>query len=147
MDRLWELELRDGTRLDIPPELVEVIKKRWDSGQPIHTRSRGSIPASSIYALRPTARLVSDPKLLEDAARAFREPIYTEDGVVAKWVKKDVTITMWEKHYSKLGYRKLAEDAGIVTMAWRLPAHLIRPEHQELTVQEVREVTNRLDNE
>src|SRR5258708_27912426 len=95
----WELAQRDGTLLDIPPNLVPEIKKRMDSGQVIHTNSM-SIPISEVKYFRQTEKPYSTVPLIEAAARAFREPMYAQDGSIkVKWVKKEVPGRVFAKRY------------------------------------------------
>ncbi len=141
----WELAQRDGTLLDIPPNLVPEIKKRMDSGQVIHTNSM-SIPISEVKYFRQTEKPYSTVPLIEAAARAFREPMYAQDGSIkVKWVKKEVPGRVFAKRYSQIpAYRKLDEEGGMVMVAFKLPIHQI--DHsllQECTTEEVRELTSR----
>jgi hypothetical protein len=126
----WELIQKDGTVIEIPPEAVETVKRRWDSGQVIHTNYQGSIPPNQIAAFRPTEKVANQQPILEEVARAFNEPVIEErDGeevVKARWVKKRVTQQKWDKYYSPhQSYKKLNEDMGMITIAFRLPVHLI----------------------
>lgn len=121
----WELIQHDGTRLEIPPNGVDVIKRRMEQGQVIHTAHSGSIPANQIKTFRPTEKPFTDMALLESASQAFNEPVYTEDGILARWVKKQVPQSKWDKYYAPTGYRKLHDMNGMVTVAFRLPVHQI----------------------
>jgi len=127
----WELVQRDGTVLEIPPEAVATVKKRWEAGQPIHTKYSGSIPSNQIVAFRPTDKQANQQPLLEEVARAFNEAVLEErDGdtvIITKWVKKRVPQAKFNKYYSHSGYKKLSEEGGIVTIAWRQPVHQVDP--------------------
>ena len=128
MEFYWELIQHDGTRLELPPSAVESVKRHMDSGRPIHTARSGSIPVNQIKAFRPTDRpFVDNSRLLDASAQAFHEPVITEeDSVVTRWVKKHVTQSKWETHYSKIpAYQKLRDDGGMVVAAFRLPVHEI----------------------
>lgn len=133
----WELIQKDGTVIEIPPDAVAVVKRRWEAGLPIHTKYSGSIPPTQIAAFRPTDKRANQQPLLEEVARVFNEPVTEEreNGevvVIVKWVKKRVTQQKWEKYYSPSGYKRLADDmGGMVTIAWRQPVHLIDPQMVE----------------
>lgn len=128
----WELTLRDGSKISIPPEGVEVVKRRWDNGQPIHT-SRQVIPPGQIVGFEKTARRKTDVPLIEAAAHAFNEPMFAnypngEEYVVSKWVKMPVTPKEWEKYYSPHHYKRLPDDGGMVMVAFLQPVHQINPQ-------------------
>lgn len=132
----WELIQKDGTIIEIPPEAVATVKRRWEAGLPIHTKYQGSIPPSQIAAFRPTGKPANAQPLLEEVARAFNEPVIEEreNGetvVIVKWVKKRVPQQRWEKYYSPSGYKRLGDEMGMVTIAWRQPVHLIDPQQVE----------------
>jgi len=142
----WELIQRDGTVIEMPPEAVAVVKRRWEAGQPIHTKHQGSIPPAQIVAFRPTDKLATQTPLLEEVAQAFNEPVVEvrENGetvVIVRWVKKRVTQNRWEKFYSPSNYKRLGEEAGMVTIAWRQPIHQINSlEVQYCTEDEIRQL-------
>jgi hypothetical protein len=150
MEYYWELVLKDGTRYEIPPSAVETVRDRMGAREPVNLKS-AVIPYSEIGAFRKTNKAVSTQPLLEEAAQAFRQPITTEiemngklyDGVEARWVKKEVTSREWSRFYAPSGYRQLDESGGMVTVAFRLPTHLI---DQRLlmycTAQEVAQLDN-----
>ena len=123
MEYYWEIVKRDGSVVEVTPAAVETIRRRWDEGKAIHTRYE-TIPAHQIVDFRQTAKPYGTP-LLEAVAQAFNEPQFTPDGsVVARWVKKHVTTRDWAKHYSlSPGYKKLADEAGMVVVAFRLAVH------------------------
>lgn len=120
----WEIVKKDGTKVDIPPQAVEVVKRRWNEGQPIHTTSE-SIPANQIKDFRKTSRPHGQP-LLEAAAQAFKEPLINPDGSLAvTWVKVVVSPHEYQTYYSKLpAYKKLGKDM----VAFRKPIHEITNE-------------------
>jgi hypothetical protein len=126
MNYYWELIQFDGTRIEIPPSAVEVVNRRWSNGDPIITDSM-TIPANQIKTFRKTNKLFGQQPLLEAAAQAFNEPVLNEDGSIgSRWVKKSVTQTQYNKHYSAISaYRHLGEEQGMVTVAFRLPIHQI----------------------
>lgn len=165
MEFYWELKYgtRDELRtIDIPPDKVAEVQRKWDNGQPIHT-SRGSIPPSQIKEFSPTERPYGNQALLEAGARAFHEPIYktlpqtqnfeTQAGqlieisyevVEAKWVKQVTTMDKWGRYYSAIpAYHLLEEANGMATMAFRLGTHDIDPtKTPECTVDEVKKLTH-----
>ena len=145
MDYYWELVQHDGTILEIPPEAVEAIKRRLDTGDPIHTKTM-SIPTNQVKYFRQTERLVTAAPLLEAVAQAFNEPIEAENGSIkAKWVKKQVPSRMYSKHYAAIpAYRTLENEGHMVTIAFKLPIHLIDPRKlTECTVEEISRLTRK----
>lgn len=125
MEYYWELITKDDSHYDIPPQAVEVVKRRMDNHDPINL-STASIPYSEIKNFRITSRQYGQP-LLEAAARAFNEPMLNEDGsMVVRWVKKTVPQREYAKHYSHVpSYRSLDSDGNMVTIAFRLAIHEI----------------------
>ena len=120
----WELKTKDGASIQIPPSAVDIVKRRWDAGQPIHTTAR-TVPPRDIVSFEKSTKILSEVPLVEAAAQAFNEPIVSENGIVARWVKKDVTQGEFNQFYSKNpAYRKLKNDAGLVVVAFKLPVHL-----------------------
>lgn len=120
----WELVLRDGTKYDIPPAAVPVVKRRMEAHDPINLKT-ASIPYAQIEHFRITSKAFDTQPLLEAASQAFNEPIYTEDGSIqARWVKKLVTQREYSKAYTH-GYRRLGDENGMVVVAWRQPLHSI----------------------
>lgn len=145
MEYYWELIQHDGTRIEIPPEAVATVKRRWDKGEPIHT-STGSIPANQIKKFQQTDKAFTTTPLLEAAAQAFGEPMFKEDGSVkARWVKKNVTQDRWNRHFAALpSYRQLGEFNGMVTIAFVLPIHQIDATSLSYcTDEEIRSLTNK----
>lgn len=134
MSYYWKLTYgaRDDLReIMIPPEPkniqgltpVDVVNQRWENGLPIKT-STSSIPASQIKGFEQTDKLYSNRALLEAGARAFKEPIVTDIGIAAKWVKQITTNQQWEKYYSHIdSYHRLYNEGGMVTMAFKKATH------------------------
>lgn len=141
MDYYWEIVQFDDTKVDIPPQAVETVKRRLDNKEPINLKTM-SIPANQVKAFRQTGKRYSEQPLIEDVARAFNEPLLTEDGsVVAKWVKKPITAHDRAKAYNNPAYKTLTSDGNMVMVAFRLPAHLIDPrELTECTEDEIRQL-------
>lgn len=144
MEFYWELVQFDGTRIEVPPAAVEVIKRRWDAGQPIHTARQGSIPHNQIKHFRPTDKVFTAQPLLEAAAQAFNEPVVESEAIMCRWVKKRVTQQNWGRYYSHHPYKKLGEEGGMVLVGFRLPIHQINAVNTPYcTDDEVRELTTR----
>jgi hypothetical protein len=136
MEYYWEIILRDGTTYEIKPQVVDLVRKRMAEKMPINLRSATIIP-SDIVKFRQTDKPANQPPLLEEAAQAFREPIYTETivdyggepykytGVQARWVKKRVTQAQWQNYHSKTMDKRLDDEDGMVVIAYVLPVHSI----------------------
>lgn len=135
MDKYWALVQWDGTEIRIPPAYVATVQKRWTEGKPIHT-SKGSVNAKAIKEFKPTD-IVYGQKLVEGAAQAFKQPLYTENGVQARWVKVDMDDRSFRKVQDIPGYHVLERQGEAVLVAFRLPVHLIAPKHTECTEEEV----------
>lgn len=142
MDYYWEIIQFDGTRTEIPPEAVPVVKRRWENGQPIHTTNE-SIPANQIKTFRKTAKPYGQQPLLEAVAAAFDDPVITEDGSIkARWVKKTVSQAEWKKLGGTGAYRKLADDGGLIVVGFMLPVHQIDLQIVDYcTEQEIQQLT------
>lgn len=146
MNHYWELTLRDGTKVQIPPEGVEVVQRRWDQGRPISTR-RQVIPPNQIVSFEQTSRVKTDVPLIEAAAQAFKEPMEEEVNgeivIQARWVKKQVTQREWEKFYSASGYKRLPDEGGMVVVAFRLPTHQIDSKVSYCSDSDIKVLTNK----
>lgn len=124
-DYYWDLTLKDGRVIPIPPRGVPVVKRRMEQREPINTTTM-SIPFSEIKGFEQTSRRFTDLPLLEQAAIAFGEPVYSEDGAIkVQWVKKQVTQSEYNKYYSKGNYQKLGNEDNMVVVAFLLPVHKI----------------------
>lgn len=141
MEYIWELSLKDGTKVEIPPTHVEAVQQRLNDGKPILT-SGASIPANFVSIFRKTSKQTNKQQLIEDVARAFGSAELNEDGsVVCRWVKREVSADRYQKYYAPLRYQKLNETSGVVTIAMFLPVHIIDPnELQNCTNSEVKEL-------
>jgi hypothetical protein len=135
----WELKLRDGTKIPIPPEFVGVVKRKMEAKEPI-TTSRSVIPFAQVDGFDKTAKKRTDNKLLEDVAVAFKEPLVrtrefadgtNDEAVSVKWVKKQVSQREWDTYYSKGSYKRLNSEAGIVIVAMLVPTHLVDTSRME----------------
>lgn len=126
MEYFWELITRDGTRFEVPPNGVQVIKRRMDSHDPINFRT-ASVPYAQIEHFRVTDKPFTTQRLLDDVAQAFGEEQINEDGSIqTRWVKKTVTQDRWNKYFgANSAYRKLGEENGMVQIGFRLPTHLV----------------------
>lgn len=136
-DYYWNLNLKDGRVLPIPPTAISVVQRRMDAHDPIHT-SQESIPYSEIAGFEKSSRRFTDTKLLVETAQAFDEPVITDDGAVkARWVKKHVTRKEYDTTYRKsIVYRMLAETEGMVAVAFVLPVHKFNPQIHEYCTKE-----------
>lgn len=126
-DFYWDLTLKDGQVIPIPPAGVGVVRRKMELKEPIST-SNGVIPFSEIKSYNKTSRRKIDVPLLEEAAAAFGEPLYNDEGdMKARWVKKEVTVQEYGSFYGKSpGYRRLEADGnGMVWVAWAQPVHRI----------------------
>lgn len=141
MEFYWELLLKDGSSVEIPPGAVAVVKRRWTSGEPIHMRTR-SIPATLIKDFQQTDRQYSAQPLLEAASQAFHEAEVSEDGaILTRWVKKIVTADKWNRHYSHHPYKLLKNENGMVLIATRVAIHDINVNNTPYcTEDEIREL-------
>lgn len=126
MEYYWELITKDDSRYEIPPQAVEVVKRRMDNHDPINL-STASIPYSEIKHFRITSKSYGQQPLLEAAAQAFNDPMYNDDGsLIGKWVKKQVPNRVYAKTYAGTpAYRVLDTESGMTTVAFFLPVHLI----------------------
>jgi hypothetical protein len=137
-DYYWNLTLKDGRTLPIPPVGVAVVQRKINEKAPIHTRNE-MIPFSEVKGFEKTSRRFTDVKLLEDTARAFKEPVVTDEGAVkARWVKKHVSQSEYDKYYAKsIMYKYLTNVEGMVAVALLLPVHMIDPSiHEPCTPEE-----------
>lgn len=120
----WEIVLREGDRIRIPPHGVEVVRRRWANKEPVSVPGR-SIAPSEIKDFKQTSELYNQ-KLLEEVHQAFNDPLETENGIASRWVKKSVTSHEYNKHYGGIpSYKKLREEGSMVEIAFKLPIHLI----------------------
>lgn len=126
MEWYWNLVLKDGTSIEIPPSFVPVVQKRMANKDAINLKTR-SIPYSEIKGFEQSEKPFSQQPLLSEVAQAFNEPVVNPDGSIAcQWVKKHVTQDRWNKYYSASGsYKKLGDEGGMVIMAWFQPIHSI----------------------
>lgn len=124
MDFYWQLTQKDGTTILIPPEAVERVQHWMSAKEPILLKS-AVIPYSEVKGFEATSKAYSNVPLLEEAAAAFKEPIFTEDGSMqARWVKKAVTQREYQNYFSKIpSYHKLDEDGARVWVAFLIAVH------------------------
>lgn len=142
MEYLWELIQFDETRLEVPPQYVDTIKKRMESGQPINTNDM-VIPTNQIKTFRKTSIPYGQSNLLEEVSQAFNEPQIEDNSIMCRWVKKNVTQDSYNKRYSNLGYKRLEDDGGMVVIAWRKPVHTIDNSTQYCTESEIKTLTTK----
>lgn len=124
MANKWKLQLQDNTEIDIPPHLVESVRNKIVSKEPLNLRTR-VVPFSQIQKFYQTEE--SDTPLLGDASHVFNEPVINDDGSIATaWVKKSVPSDKWSSHYAKMShYCRLEELGGTSVIAFKLPLHQI----------------------
>lgn len=139
---MWELVQHDGTTLDIPPDLVEVVKRRMGNKEAINTKTM-VIPFNQIKFFRQTSRPFSTQPLLEEVAQVFHEPLMGDNNSIqSRWVKKHVTHGEYAKKYS-FGYKRLEDEGGMIVVAFKLPTHLIDVSQTPyLTDEEMRKINN-----
>lgn len=142
----WNLTLKDGRVVAIPPKGVPVVQRKMAAREPIVTTD-STIPFSEIKGFDKTSRVYGQQSLLpEEVAQAFDEPIFTKDAdgndmVKARWVKKQVTTQEYAKQYAK-SYRRLESDeGGMIWVAFALPVHQINLQRVSYcTPEEVRQL-------
>jgi hypothetical protein len=137
----WKLEFKDGNSILVKPDNATEIKRQLKEEKMVRTadwyrtindvksfeRTSQPVKAEVLY--------IGESDLLEQAARAFHEPILENESIMVKWVSKPVTKPEWSRYYSKIpSYRLLSDDV----VAYRLPVDLIDPDkHTELTPTEI----------
>lgn len=128
----WVLTMKDGETFKVRPDYVAEVKRQMREERHVITKD-WTRSVSDIKSFDSTSEPVRELKalssgnLLEEAARAFKEPLYNEDGsIVVKWVSKPVTKREYNTHYSKLpGYRFVKESGGMIIVAFRMAVHEI----------------------
>lgn len=140
----WRLTLKDGRSLDIPPQAVDLVKKKMETRTPIATTNE-VIPFAEIVSFeRSSRRIGSAQKQLQiEAAQAFGEPIITDAGEVkACWAKKQVSRAEYDRKYAKhSNYKYLYESDGMVTVAFVIPLHMFDKTYMEYcTIDEERKL-------
>lgn len=140
----WDLTLKDGRVVPIPPNAVATVRRKMTAKDPISTTD-GVIPFSEIKGFDRTSRRKIEVPLLEEAAAAFNEPLFNDDKEVkARWVKKEVTALEYARFYGPSpGYRRLGTDpSGLVWVAFVLPVHKIDQSRVSIcTPGEIKELT------
>ena len=125
MEYYWDLKLKDGTSIQIAPSKAEIVKTQMKSRGTISTQQREILFSEIESFMMSSNRYMPEQNALSAVAQAFNEPIMTEDGIKSAWVKKDVTRTNYDKHYSKVESYKTLNQGSMVTIAFRMPIHLI----------------------
>lgn len=127
----WHLELYSGEIIKIKPnpENIKLIQEMIRKQEGAVTTPTRSIIIKDVRDFRLSDEVYVDEnqKLLEGTAQAFDEPVYLKDGsVVARWMKKSVPKRRWDTHYRFItGYKFLGENDNYVSIAFRVPIHLI----------------------
>ena len=133
IETYWDLTMKDGTVIPVKPQHVLEIKRQMRESKHLIT-SDWTKNVSDIKSFEKTSRLVRPLNALqggaedleEGAAKAFHTPVYDNEAVRAKWVKRQVSRREWIATYSKIpAYRELDGGGSFVIMAYRLPVHLI----------------------
>lgn len=126
----WNLTLKDGQVIPIPPKGVPIVQKKMELREVIKT-PRHRIPFSEIKSFEQSAKVYEGIPLEEEAAKAFNEPMLTSndegvESIKARWVKKRVTQGEYNNHYSKgQGYTYLSNEDGFVWVAFTVAAHQV----------------------
>lgn len=125
MEMYWELRQWDGTVTMIPPQYRDLVLRKWKAGEPIDMGNNGTISAKSISSFHPSNRPYGAQQLLEAASQIFNEPVINPDGSIQSvWVKRPVSQSWWEKHYSRIpSYKRLHDEDGQVIIAFRMATH------------------------
>jgi hypothetical protein len=119
----WIIERRSGEQIKIRDQNADYIKKRMAEGSGNIIMPDGAFRVSDIKDFR---KLPDSPNIIEDVARAFKDPIITPVGIASRWVKKNVSKRDWDMKLSKQpGYRILSSDSTYVTVGFVLPVHQI----------------------
>lgn len=107
----------------IPPDKVEVIKRRWGNGDLINL-STSSIPANQIKSFEMTDKPYTEQRLIDAVAQAFKEPVLSGEAIGSRWVKLNVTQDKWSRFYSVTpGYKNLGEFNGLTVVAFKKAIH------------------------
>lgn len=128
-DYYYDLSLRDGRVIPVAPKVVDAVQKLIDAQHPIPSPA-GSIPVEDVTEFKKTNRRYTDFRIQEDAARALKETLLNHEGdVKARWVKKEVGRSEYDKYYAKShAYRHLYDTSDGVMVAFTVPAHLVDTE-------------------
>lgn len=143
----WRLTTKDGRQVLIPPSAVSVVRRRIEARETINTTSI-TVPFSEIKTFEKTAKKAINIPLIEDAAKAFGEPMITEFedgtlGIKARWVKKEVTASEYAAYYAKhLSYQKIGDtEEGHVMVAFVMAAHAVDTDRVEYcTTEEIQKL-------
>lgn len=143
MDNIWEIKLWDGGIIPVKPENVGYVQSTLKRGDGFIQTSTMSINIKDIKEFSESDKVIQNQRLLEDGARAFKEPIYVSmgkvrydtshkaekphiveieyTGIKGAWVKKSISRKSWDSYYSKIsGYRLLDENDTHVIIAFVL---------------------------
>lgn len=135
MTYYWYIVTKQGDKVRVKPTEANLhhIKQKLQQGSGhIITRTQ----TINVYDVKEfyesdepvvqVERLIGDG-LAEDAARAFNEPLLSEDDeVICKPVKRQVSRKRWDQHYSKFSSYTVLEDSGDhLVIAYWLPTHLV----------------------
>ena len=128
MKYYWLITLWDGTTIKVKPDNVDSVRQHRENGKDIVTPTR-NIVMKDIKSFEQSDIPYVEKALssgLEEASRAFKEPVESEDGVLFRPVKKRVTTKSWEQRYSHVpGYVNLGEEDNMVKVGVWVASHLI----------------------
>lgn len=122
----WLLTLKDGSTINIKPELVSIINTKIANRQDIVTPTR-TIMSGEVMSFKMTDKLYSKQQLLDSVSQMFNTPVDSpEGGVYFRWIKRAVPNERWARHYSHLpAYKRLQDDGSMITMAYKMPVHQV----------------------
>lgn len=132
---------KSGEIIKVRSEHVDYVKSKLKESNGVINRKNGDpIRVYDVVSFTP-----EQPKtdLAEEAAKAFHEPMIKEESVICKWVKQEVAAAKYASWYSKSpGYRLLYGNGSYMTVAFRLPVHVIDKDRvSECTSQEIEQLT------
>lgn len=132
MELYWHIIKWDGEIIKVKPSAAPVVQKLLEKGDGFIKTATRSIAVKDIKDFVQSGERYTDQKLIEGAASAFSEPVFTEDGAIkCKWVKKTIPRREWEKTYAANGYKLLENLDSYTVVAMAIPIHLINYQRVE----------------
>ncbi len=129
MEFYWQLELYGGEIIKVKPDKqkIKYIQDLIAKQEGAITTPTRSIVIKDIKDFRLSDEVYTDQKLIEGSSQAFGEPIWTPEGAIAaRMVKKSVPRRKWDNYFKYIpSYRRLSDNDNFVTVAFKLPVHLI----------------------
>lgn len=149
MNNYWHIELYSGEIIKVKPNesKVKYIQDLIAKQEGAITTPTRSIVIKDIKDFRLSDEHYSDQKLIEDASKAFNEPVLNKDNSIqGRWIKKSVPRRKWDTHYRFIpAYRLLEEGDSFIQVAFMLPVHEIdHQKHEELSQDEERRLSKTL---